>query len=51
MVPNKQLLPNVLFHSTKYGKREMCVDIIKTITDVFVQHVEKKSVFTFQPVK
>ena len=35
MVPNKQLLPNVPFQSTKYGKKEICVDIIKTIGDVY----------------
>ena len=35
MVPIKQLLLNVPFQSTKYGKKEMCVDIIKTIGDVF----------------
>ena len=45
LVPNKQLLPNVLFQSTKLRttkyKRllEMCI----------VAHVESKSVFTFQP--
>ena len=35
MVPNKQLLLNVPFQSTKYGKKELCVDNIKTIGDVF----------------
>ena len=35
MVPNKQLLLNVPFQSTKYGKKEMCVDIIKTIGEVY----------------
>ena len=35
MVPSKQLLLNVPFQSTKYGKKEMCVDIIKTIGDVY----------------
>ena len=35
MVPNKQLLLNIPFQSTKYGKKEICVDIIKTIGDVY----------------
>ena len=35
MVPNEQLLLNVPFQSTKYGKKEMCVDIIKTTGDVY----------------
>ena len=35
MVPNKQLLLIVPFQSTKYGKKKMCVDIIKTIGDVY----------------
>ena len=35
MVPNKQLLLNVSFQSTKYVKKEMCVDIIQTIGDVY----------------
>ena len=37
LVPNKQLLPNVPFQSTNYGKKEFCVDnkIRETIGDVF----------------
>ena len=35
MVPNKQLLPYAPFQSTKYGKKELCVDIIKTIGDMY----------------
>ena len=35
MVPDKQVLLNVLFQSTKYGKKELCVDNIKTIGDVY----------------
>ena len=35
MVPNNQLLLNVPFQSTKHVKKEMCVDIIKTIGDVY----------------
>ena len=36
-VPNKQLLLNVPFQSTKYGKKEMCVNnkIRETIGDVY----------------
>ena len=35
LVPNKQLLPNVLFQSGKYRKKELCVENVKTIADVF----------------
>ena len=35
LVPNKQLLLNVPFQSRKYGKKQLCVDNIKTIGDVF----------------
>ena len=32
---DKQLLHNVPFQSTKYGKKELCVDNIKIIGDVY----------------
>ena len=37
LVPNKQLLLNVPFQSTKYRKKELCVDnkVRKTIGDVY----------------
>ena len=35
LAPNKQLLLKVLFGSTKYRKKELCVDNIKTIADVY----------------
>ena len=35
MLPNKQLLCNVPFESTTYRKKELCVDNIKTIGDVY----------------
>ena len=37
LVPNKQLLPNVPFQSTKYRKKELCVDnkVQETIGDVY----------------
>ena len=35
ILPDKQLFINVPFQSTKYGKRELCVDNIKTIGDVY----------------
>ena len=35
LVPNEQLLLNVPFQSTKFGKKELCVDTIKTIGDVY----------------
>ena len=35
MLNDKQLFNKVPFHSTKYGKKELCVDNIKTIGDVY----------------
>ena len=35
LVPNKQLLLNDLFQSTKYRKKDLCVDNIKFIGDVY----------------
>ena len=35
MLPDKQMFINVPFQSTKYGKKEVCVDNIKTIGDVY----------------
>ena len=35
LVPNKQLLLNVPFQSTKYIKKKLCVDNIKTIGVVY----------------
>ena len=37
LVPNKQLLLNVTFQSTKYRKKELCVDnkVRETIADVY----------------
>ena len=35
LVPNKQLLLYVPFQSTNYRKKELCVDNIKTIGDVY----------------
>ena len=35
MLPDKQIFINVPFQSTKYGKKELCVDNIKTIGDVY----------------
>ena len=35
MVPDNQFLSNAPFHSTKYKKKELCVDIINTIGDVY----------------
>ena len=53
LVPIKQLLPNVPFQSTKYRKKEFCVENkYERLSEMcFVQHVEKKSVFTFQTIK
>ena len=35
MLPDKQLFIDVPFQSTKYGKKELCVNNIKTIGDVY----------------
>ena len=35
MLPNKKFLLNVPFQSTKYKKKELCVDNVKTIGDVY----------------
>ena len=35
LVPNNQLLLNIPFQSTKYREKELCVDNIKTIGDVY----------------
>ena len=37
LVPNKQLLVNAPFQSTKYGMKDMCVDnkVQETIGDVY----------------
>ena len=35
MVPDNQFLPKVPFQSTKYRKKELCVDNIKNIGDVY----------------
>ena len=53
LVPNKQLLHNVPFRSTKYEKKELSVDNkVRSLSEkCIVQHVEMKSVFTFQPKK
>ena len=53
LVPNKQLLPNVPFQSTTNRERKNCVRRTKCkrlLEMCIVQHVEKKSVFTIQPM-
>ena len=35
LVPNRQLLLKAPFQSTKYRKKELCVENIKTIGDVY----------------
>ena len=35
MLPDKQIFIKAPFQSTKYGKKELCVDYIKTIGDVY----------------
>ena len=53
LVPDRQFLLNVPFQSTKY-QRKNCVSTTKykRLSEMcIVQHVEMKSVFTFQPIK
>ena len=52
LVPNRHLLLNVPFQSTKYRKKELCGDDkVRKLSEMrIVQHVEMKSVFTFQPI-
>ena len=48
LVPNKQLLPYVPFQSTKYRKKELCVDnkVRETIGDVYCPtNRDEKSVY------
>ena len=54
MLPDNQFLLNAPFQSSKYGKKDVCVWTTKyerILEMCFVQHVESKSVFTFQPIK
>ena len=53
LVPNKQLLLKVPFESTKYRKKELCVDmkLEETIGDVYCPTCRSEKVFTSQPVK
>ena len=51
LLPDKQLIIKVPFQSTKNKKTELCVDkdVKKNLAMYFVQHIEMKFVFTFQP--
>ena len=53
LVPNKQLLLNVTFESSKYRKNELCGQQSKKrlLGMCNVQHVEMKSVLTSQPIE
>ena len=51
LVPNKQLILNVPFQSTKYRIKNCVWTTSRLLEMCFVQHVETKSVFTFQPIK
>ena len=51
MLQDEQLFKKVPFELNKYRKKELCVDNIKTIGDVYRPQVETKNVFTFQPIK
>ena len=47
MVPKKQLLPNVPFQSTKFRKKELCVDnkVRETIGDVYCSTCRNEKCF------
>ena len=54
LLPDKKLFKNVHFESTKNRKKELCVWTTKykrLFEMCIVQHVEMKSVFTFQSMK
>ena len=51
MLHDKQFFNKVPFQSTKYRKKELCVDNINTIEDLFCPTCKTKSVFIFQPIK
>ena len=53
LLPDKQLYFNVPFKSTKYRKKELCVDnkVQDSIGEVYCPTCKTKSVFTFQPRK
>ena len=53
MLSDKQLFPNAPFQSTKYRKKELCVEnkVRETIGDVYCPTCRNESVFTFQPIK
>ena len=53
LLSDKELFSNVLFQTTKNRKKKLCVDkaIQETLKLCIVQHVEMKSVFTFQSKK
>ena len=52
LLPNKQLLINVPFQSTKYRKNFVWTRKYERLSEMcIVQHVETKNVFTFQPIK
>ena len=53
MLPDKQLFLNVPFQSTKYRKKEFCVEkkYERLLEMCIVSNVETKSVFTFHPIK
>ena len=51
MLKDKQLINKVPFQSTK-DERKNCVWTASKLSEMcIVQHVEMKSVFTFQPIK
>ena len=53
LVPNKELLLNVPFQSTKYRKKDFCVEnkVQEAIGDVYCPTCRNENVFTFQPKK
>ena len=53
LLPDKKLFIEVPFQSTKYRKKELCVDnkLQETIGDVYCPTCRKKDFFIFQPIK
>ena len=53
LVANKQLLVNAPFQSTKYRKKEQCVDnkVRETIGDVYCATCRNEKCVFFQPIQ
>ena len=51
MLHDKQLFNKVPFQSTKFGRKELCVDNINTIGDVYCRTCRNEKCAYLQPLK